>query len=146
MNDSLCVSCRPPRWIWAFLCGGLLVASGCGSGVTPVTGGTAGIIRAGETNLSDVQVTVHRWSGSQAELVGWGVSKPDGTFRLVQPNAKGPLHLSSGEYRVTLESVGAVPVVFPKEYSSAERTPLTVEWTSSMEQIELDVPQPKAGR
>lgn len=119
--------------------------SGCG-GPRPVAGGSSGVIRSGDTPLCDIQVTVHQMDGGAPKVVGFGVSGTDGRFTLVQNGARGPLWLSPGEYRCTVESVGPVPMRFPKNYGSAETTPLKFSWSNSDRQIELDLPSPSAGR
>jgi hypothetical protein len=119
--------------------------AGCG-GARPVAGGSAGALHAGDVMLCDIQVTIHQMDGGSSRVVGFGVSGPDGRFALVQNGAKGPLWLSPGEYRCTVESVGSVPVRFPKEYAKAETTPLKISWTSDKHQLDLDVPAPLASR
>lgn len=118
---------------------------GCG-GPRHVAGGTTGTLHAGSVQLGDIQVTVHRVTGATTEVMGMGITRSDGRFELVQPGARGPLHLASGEYRVTVESVGPVPLRFPREFGSAEKTPLRVEWTTESSQLDLEVPLPVAGR
>jgi hypothetical protein len=118
---------------------------GCG-GARHVAGGTSGTLHAGSVLLGDIQVTVHRVDGTTSEVVGMGITRHDGQFELVQPGAKGPLHLVPGAYRVTVESVGPMPLRFPKEYGSSDRTPLHVEWTAENAQLDLEVPLPIASR
>lgn len=118
---------------------------GCG-GARHVAGGTPGTLHAGSMLLGDIQVTVHRVTGPTSEVVGMGITRADGRFELVQPGAKGPLHLAPGEYRMTVESVGPVLLRFPMEYRSAEKTPLRVEWTVADSQLDLEVPLPIASR
>lgn len=129
--------------------GGLLILvstllTGCG-GARHVAGGTTGMLHAGSVVLGDIHVTVHRVEGTTTDVVGMGVTQSSGHFELVQPGAKGPLHLTPGEYRVTVESVGPVPLRFPKEYALAEKTPLQVAWTAANSQLDLEVPLPVAG-
>jgi hypothetical protein len=131
------------------LLGCLLLAlhvAACGCGVSPVSGGSSGTIRMGETPLSDIQVTVHRLAGDRIETIGFGVSGPDGKFALVRNGAAGPLWLSPGEYRCTVESVGPVPVRFPQVYGQAGTTPFKVEWVSSDQELELELPSLVPGR
>ncbi len=134
------------RWI---SCGVLAVLTtlliGCG-GAQHVAGGTTGTLHAGSVLLGDIQVTVHRVTGATAEVIGLGITQASGHFELVLPGAKGPLHLTPGEYRITVESVGPVPLRFPKEYASAEKTPLLVKWTDDNTQLDLEVPPPIASR
>ncbi len=114
----------------------LVTLVGCG-GVHPVTGGTFGELHFGGDPLGDVQITIHQVEGSSYETIGFAATKADGSFELVTPGAKGPLHLSPGEYCCTLESVGA-PIVIPREYMQAETTPLKVSWQSGDSHLDLD--------
>ena len=118
----------------------ILVAAlpGCG-GPQPVSGGTPGTLRVGSELLSDFQVTIHEVKGTSAEPVGFGVTRADGSFQLMTNGAQGPLWLSPGEYRCTLESAGA-PLVIPKQYTQATTTPLQVTWSTDDENLELTVP------
>lgn len=117
---------------------GLLLLIGCG-GVKPVTGGTNGVLHSGAAMLSEIQITVHQVEGEQFKPVGFAVPQADGTFQLVAPEAKGPLRLAPGEYRFTLESVGA-PVVIPKEMFKPETTPLKATWTGNETKLDIEVP------
>jgi len=119
----------------------VLTLSGCG-GVTPVTGGTNGVLHSGAAMLSEIQITVHQVDGDKFKPIGFAVPQSDGTFQLVAPEAKGPLRLAPGDYRFTLESVGA-PVVIPKEMSKPETTPLKATWTGSEPKLDIDVPSLK---
>ncbi|MDB5347287.1 MAG: hypothetical protein JWP89_5664 [Schlesneria sp.] len=134
------------RWISRCVVVLLLLAelTGCGGG--HVAGGTRGTLHAGSVLLGDIQVTVHRVDGAIFDVVGAGITRADGRFDLVQPGARSALHLSPGEYRVTLESVGAVPLWFAHEYYSAKTSPLHVNWTIKSLQLDLDIPLPVAGR
>ncbi len=114
------------------------VLLGC-SGVKPVIGGTEGTLRVGNEYFSDIQVTVHEVDGSSFQPVGFGVTDTDGIFRLVTNGAQGPLSLPPGEYRCTVESVGA-PVQFPGEYAQANSTPLKISWSDGDTELELKVP------
>lgn len=129
-----------PRWIIG-LC--LLSVTWVGCGPRPVPGGTVGVVRAGADSLSDIHVQLF---DAAAQPVGSGVSDPEGMFALRQPEAKGPLWLAPGEYRVTVESVGPTPLLFPPAYSRFETTPLKVTWAADQALLELDLPMPKAGR
>jgi hypothetical protein len=113
--------------------------SGCGP--QPVAGGTTGELHAGEQPLSDVQVTVHRAEGSNWVALGFGVANSHGAFELVNNEASEPLWLPSGEYRVTLESVGA-PVKIPREYTAPETTPFQIKRVEEGEKLNLQIPAP----
>ena len=112
---------------------------GCGGGARPVSGGTNGMLHSGPTLLSEIQITVHQVEGSATKPIGFGVAGMDGAFQLISPGATGPLQLAPGEYRFTLESVGA-PVVIPKEFTQPETTPLKVNWTGSEAKLDFDIP------
>jgi hypothetical protein len=116
-----------------------LAAALLGCGVRPVTGGTKGVLRSGGAPLGDIQVTVHEADGSAWRAVGFGVTAADGTFELVTNGAAGPLWLSPGEYRCTLESVGA-PVQIPKVNTLPDTTPLTVTWSVGDLSLNLEIP------
>ncbi len=123
----------------------LLVAANlmnAGCGVHTVPGGSTGIVHAGATPLCDIQVTMHRLEDGRVKSVGFGVSGPDGRFALVQTNAAGPLWLSPGEYRCTVESVGPVPLQFPRAYSEPGKTPVKVTWPTADQQLDVDLPAP----
>jgi hypothetical protein len=120
----------------------LLVMVGCaaGCGPSPVVGGTSGSLQAGGAPLGDVQVKLHQADGTSWRMIGFADSAADGTFQLVTNGARGPLQLAPGEYRCTLESVGA-PVLIPPAYAQAETTPLRVSWDESDRDLSLVVPE-----
>lgn len=121
----------------------LIALSGCdGSG--HVAGGTPGRLCSGSVGLADVQVTLYRMAGTTSEMVGHGITRADGRFELVAPGAKKALHLNPGEYRVTVESVGAVPLILRDEFAAADSTPLQVQWTTSSTQLDLDIATPSS--
>lgn len=121
----------------AWVAAGVLLIAGCGPG--PTKGGTAGRILAGGQPLSEVQVTVHRIEAGTSQPLGFGVPRADGSFQLVTTDASGPLLLAPGEYRCTIESIGA-PVAIPATYQSADATPLHVQWSSDSRELTLEVP------
>jgi uncharacterized iron-regulated membrane protein len=131
---------RPARGRVAVQAALLLLAVGlCGCGPSPVAGGTKGTLRAGGDLLSEVQITIHHREGVAWQPLGFAVTASDGTFELVTNRAEGPLRLAPGEYRCTLESVGA-PVRVPKEYSQPETTPLIVQRSAGDTVLELVIP------
>lgn len=105
----------------------VLVTSLPGCGPQPVQGGTAGHLRTAGKPLSDVQLTVFQSEGSAFKPLGFGLTTTDGSFQLFQNQARGPLVLTAGDYRFTLESAGA-PINIPKQYAKPETTPLRVSW------------------
>jgi hypothetical protein len=64
--------------------------------------------------LSDIHVARHEVDDGVSKPIGFGMASTDGSSELVTNEAKGPLRLVSGEYRYTLEFVGA-PVVISNE-------------------------------
>jgi hypothetical protein len=127
----------PPASVATLLLVGC-VLSGCGGGSRPVTGGTTGQLKFGSHVTSDVQVTLHRRVGSEFEVVGFATTDADGRFELLQPGAVGPLWLSTGNYVVTLESVGA-PLVLPEKYGMPTKSSLTVDWKEDSADLLLQV-------
>jgi hypothetical protein len=117
----------------------IIAAALVGCGPQPVAGGTPGVLRAGGNPVSDIQITVYEADGEAWRAMGFGVPGADGAFELVTNGAAGALWLPPGEYRCTLESVGA-PVRIPKEYAQVETTPLTVSWSESDEMLTLEIP------
>jgi hypothetical protein len=86
-----------------------------------------------------VQVTVHH-GGGPFEPLGFGVSGTDGSFALLQNQARGPLKLEPGEYCCTLESAGA-PVRIPKQYAKPETTTLRCSWQGGAQTLDLNIPE-----
>ena len=101
-----------------------------GCGPQPVRGGTAGQLRAAGKPLSEIQVTVFQNEGAAYQPIGFAITKTDGSFQLLQNQARGPLMLAAGDYRCTLESAGA-PVKIPKQFAKPETSPLKVSWTGT---------------
>lgn len=126
------------RLTMAVLLLGALLA-GCGDRIPAVAGGTTGKLRSGEAAFSEIQITVHRVDQGSTTVVGFGDVLADGQFELVIPGAAAPLQLEPGEYRFTLESIGA-PVTIPREFTTAESTPLKMTWTGEEPEIDLDIP------
>jgi hypothetical protein len=115
-----------------------LMLATCGCGPRPVTGGTPGLLTANGDAISEVQVTIHQQNGAAWQPIGFADTTTDGSFALVENQARGPLRLSAGEYRVTLESAGA-PIHIPPEYAKAETTPLKVAWSASDSNLNLNL-------
>jgi hypothetical protein len=125
------------RFLLYFILMCALVLSSC-SRSHSVVGGTRGVLRRAGTGLREVQIHVHR--AGETEPIGFGVSTEGGTFALYQPGARGPLHLTPGDYAFTLESVGPEPIPLPRETSDLRRTPLRRTWTGSDTELELALP------
>lgn len=112
------------------------ITSGCGP--RPVVGGTPGVLRSGGEVLAEVQVTLHRQEGTSWQYVGFADTTTDGSFELVTRGAAGPLVLPPGEYRATLESVGA-PIQIPPVYTRPDSSPLAIRWSGSESKLELQL-------
>lgn len=112
---------------------------GCNNSANqPVTGGTAGVLIAGDQPVPDFEVKVYEATGST--LIGIGLTSYDGSFKLVQPTGDSSLWLSEGEYRITLESLGAATPKMSPAYASPSKTPLKVQWKSDSQSLDLKIP------
>jgi hypothetical protein len=129
-------SCVVVRSTTLFLLYVLASAGGCGP--RPVVGGTPGILRSGQQTLAEVQVTLHRQEGSSWQFVGFADTATDGSFELLTRGAAGPLVLPPGEYRATLESVGA-PIQIPPVYTKPDSSPLAIRWSGDEGKLELQL-------
>jgi hypothetical protein len=87
----------------------------------------------------DLQVVVY--SAATGDKAGFGVTGDDGRFELVTEGAQGPAELEPGQYRATIESVGA-PVELPPQYLDPLATPVHFDWEEDSEiEIKLtDIP------
>jgi hypothetical protein len=111
-----------------------------GCGPSPVVGGTSGLLLAGGEPVADVQVTVYQPAEGDWRPIGFADTAADGTFRLLLNEARGPLQLVRGEYRFTLQSVGA-PVVIPNDVKEVGTTSLRSAWTGEEPQLMLQLPK-----
>ncbi|MFO0920918.1 MAG: hypothetical protein U0905_00285 [Pirellulales bacterium] len=111
---------------WAILLIGMVLYWGCQS-KRSTPGGMPGVLllKNGQP-LADIQLSVFPESGSD-ELLGIGVSGLDGSFNLRDPQAHHPLWLEPGKYKLTLESVGTVPIRLPDAWGKPSKTPLRME-------------------
>jgi hypothetical protein len=111
-----------------------------GCGPNPVVGGTRGVLLADGAPVADVQVSVYQPEEGSWQPIGFADTASDGTFRLLLNEARGPLQLDEGQYRFTLQSVGA-PLVIPRELSAVETTPLQASWSGDEPQLTLNLKQ-----
>lgn len=122
----------------------LAALSSVGCGVPgDVPGGTAGFLQADGQPLPDVLVTVYPDTPSATEPLGIGITDAEGRFELRTREPVAPLTLDSGSYRFTVESMGEIYMIWPREYADPSRTPLRQAVSSSNEELEINVPQPR---
>lgn len=126
------------------LCVVLAFAAGCSSdGVgnpRDVAGGTVGTLTLGGVPKADLQVNVFADGATPPKRIGYGVTNADGAFTLIADDGKGPLRLSAGKYRVTLESVAADPIPIPPAVGDVAKTMLLKDWSGHETKWELAVP------
>lgn len=120
-------------WLVLIGCG----LSLCGCGPRPVTGGTPGTLHARSLMLADLQLVVYRVEGGTPAPIGLAQTGTDGSFALVSNGAQGPLRLSPGEYRITVETAGS-PARIPPAYARPESTPLQINWTAADRVLDLE--------
>ena len=119
-----------------------VLSQGCGvPGEIP--GGTAGFLRANGQPLPDVLVTVYPDMPSATDALGIGITDADGRFELRMREPITPLILDPGDYRFTVQSMGEIYLVWPPEYADPLKTPLARSVSSSSEELEISVPQPR---
>ena len=104
-----------------------LLLAGC-SGATPTVtdGEPVGSVTYKKTPVAQVQVGFHR--PESKERVAFGVTDPEGQFRLFEQDGK-PHQLSPGTYLVTAENIGEPTWVLPSKYFDPGKTPLKIEVT-----------------
>jgi len=129
MNGKGCLLCLAVLWA---------ITAGCRS--EGVVGGTTGRLRSEGKPIEGVRLSIDRIDGGHRERVGFGVSQLDGSFRLYQEGAAGPLWLTPGEYSVTLESEGTTVREWPGEFSDPVKTPLKINWSGTEKSLELEIP------
>jgi len=133
-------------WLVCLLPGTLILSGMSGCSERPeLPGGTAGFVSCSGRPLAEVQVNGFRLLASGAfEPVGVGITDASGRFELRQSGSLEAVHLSPGDYRFTIESAGARYLVWPKEYTQPNRTPLRWNGSSGADWV-LEIPEPKDG-
>lgn len=71
--------------------------------------------------------------------IGRGYVASDGSFELINREGSGPLHLLDGNYRFTIESVGA-EVEIPDKFTDPATTPLVIDHRSGI-LLNLELPK-----
>ena len=126
---------------WLGLSAAILLFSLSGCGSNKLEQGTEAAITVAGEPVVDIRVNVFSVKDGQPAELGFAVSQADGKLKFVKPKASGPLELGPGDYRFTVETVGA-PLVIPKEYGDPAMTPLQITLSSS-DGIILTLPDPK---
>ncbi len=119
-------------------CLALSLLLGC-QGKQSTPGGTPGVLtmKNGQP-LPDIQVSIFSESHPN-QILGVGVTGLDGTFVLRDPEAHRPLWLAPGKYRLTLESVGSIPLRMPESWSKPSKTPHGLEVIQAEHTIQVQV-------
>ncbi|MCA9130487.1 MAG: carboxypeptidase regulatory-like domain-containing protein [Planctomycetales bacterium] len=111
----------------------LVVTTGCSQQGT--AGGTRGRLTSDGVPLPQMQVTVF---DAHSNSIATGFTQNNGQFELVSLDGAEPVLLSPGEYRWTLQTVGA-EVDIPKRLTDPASSDLAVEWNEDNE-IVLEAP------
>lgn len=112
---------------------------GCNSrATTAVSGGTPGLLVAGDQPIPEFEVKIY--AVDSASPLGVAVTGNDGSFKLVQPTGDGPLWLTEGEYRITLESIGVATPRLSPAYINPSKTPLKIQWKTDDKTLDLKIP------
>ncbi|MEW4455206.1 carboxypeptidase-like regulatory domain-containing protein [Bremerella sp. JC817] len=122
----------------SMLCLAMLV--GCGPPPS-IPGGTSGKLHADGVPLKEIRVNVFDSAGN---ATAFAVTDGEGAFELRDEASLTGVDLAPGSYRITLESAGEFQMVWPHAYRSPTKTPLQVEWSPEQEQLDLNVPTPRA--
>ncbi len=88
--------------------------------------------------LPDIQVSIFGESHPN-QILGIGVTGLDGRFVLRDPEAHRPLWLTPGKYRLTLESVGSIPLRMPESWGKPSKTPHGIEVLQAEQTIQVQV-------
>lgn len=115
------------------------VVQGCGGPSRSMQTGTAGIIRLQGNTVADLQVHVFADESGTPRRVAFGISDPQGEFRLIDEDGKGPATLKPGKYRMTIESVAPEPIPIPPHYGDVTKTPLVHEWSATDTRLVIDM-------
>ena len=115
--------------------------TGCGP-PPEVPPGTAGIVRTDSVPLTDVLVQIYSDPPAPQPL-GAGITDSSGRFQLRLPDLSAPLHVEPGDYRLTIESAGDIPLSWPAQLRDPQKTPLRQTVTDPQQAIELDFPTPR---
>jgi hypothetical protein len=93
--------------------------------------------------LSQIELTVYNDEGFLGDAIGYGSVGDDGSFELINVSRTGRLELDPGQYRFTIESVGA-DILIPERYADPKKTILRVRCEPDAP-IMLEVPSMSAG-
>ena len=122
---------RPIRLLFCVL------VLGCSQAPPSVTDGEpAGSVRYKQSPVSQVQIGFH--SPGTKERVAFGVTDPEGKFRLFQSDGQ-PHPLLPGTYLVTAENIGEPTWTLPLKYLDPAKTPLHIKVAAGLP-IEIQLP------
>lgn len=100
--------------------------TGCSDDAVPIDGGTAGKLTSDGKAMSQMELTFYSDSPFSGSPVAYGAVQNDGAFELVDAPRTEAIELEPGDYRVTVESLGA-DVEIPKQYSDPSKTTLRLK-------------------
>jgi hypothetical protein len=115
--------------LWRALSLFILVSLGCSGKPSQPTSTIEALVRYQSEVLIDVKVDVYHRQDKEWKLLLSGVSSSTQPFYLLPAETKQPMP-STGELRVTLESVGATVVPFKSVYQDPAKTPL--QWQAPL--------------
>ena len=118
----------------------LLMSPAYGCRERSVTGGTTGVLRNADGDVLR-EVRIHVCAAGETTPLGFGETASDGRFALYQPQARGPLHLSAGEYVATLESLSPELPHLPATVADPLHSPLRFHWSPGNGPLEINLPQ-----
>lgn len=119
---------------------------GCHRQASLLHGGTAGTIRLGGMARADLQINVFEDGEQSRRRVAYGVSDAQGDFSLIADDGLESAILPPGKYRLTIESVAAVPIPIPATCRDIQTTKLVQEWSASDKILAININESDANR
>lgn len=125
-------------WLLALVL--LAIVVGCGGPKSYQGSGITGTIACQGTPLAEIRIEVFELNTpTPGSPKAFAVSKADGRFELFAEGGKRP-ELAAGEYRVTLENLGAPTITFAPAATNAATTPLRCTIVDGKSPIQVEVP------
>ena len=119
-----------------------LASGGCGQ-PPELPGGTRGIVHTNDVPLAEISIVVYSVGQTDGEPVAFAISGADGMFELREPGTLRAVWLPQGDYAITIEAAGEVPLHWPAEYRNRNKTPLRESWDGGDQVLDLNVPEPR---